>query len=367
MSAEVVLFGLGVGEEDGIGDAEFLDVFGDGFLADFGVVGDADDVEAVGGVLLAEGFEPGHFDLAGGAVGSPEVDDEGWPLKSLRETCLPLRSTRESGGAGLPSSGEGAVGIGVGRRLTECVGDEGDARGLLRLQRRGGARGGYGSRTSTTSEIPATIMNSKSALRISSRASFRASAFRLPASFQFTASRALAFLEHAGAFGQDFGLGLAGTELGEAGEAEVHEGGLLGGVFVGGESDLEVALEVLRHAVWMRELAVAYDLAEVGGFGGRDGEVVGKAVGRAEVAHRQGGLLAEILGGDDAMLDGEAGAGGGAAQADVVRRGWGASCGRRASGSDEDGRKGLDEVDLDGAVVRRCSRVWRWPIGTISA
>src|SRR5438105_12479453 len=50
--AEVVLFGLGIGEEDGIRDAELLRVFRDRVLAHLGVVRNADDMEAVVGVLL---------------------------------------------------------------------------------------------------------------------------------------------------------------------------------------------------------------------------------------------------------------------------------------------------------------------------
>ena len=69
-------------------------------LAGF-VCGDAEDDEALGGVLLVELFKPGHFKLAGCAPGGPKVDEDGLAFEG-GEGDLFAVEIDEREGRGLP-------------------------------------------------------------------------------------------------------------------------------------------------------------------------------------------------------------------------------------------------------------------------
>src|SRR5450631_3403558 len=63
-------------DEDGVVDAHFFREFGDVFGA--GVVhGNAHDLETLGAVFFLELDKPRHLDLAGAAIGCPEIEQDG--------------------------------------------------------------------------------------------------------------------------------------------------------------------------------------------------------------------------------------------------------------------------------------------------
>src|SRR5579864_150767 len=132
----------------------------------------------------------------------------GWPLKSLSETFLPSRLMRVNAGAGLPRRGDSAAG--ESDAAAEVSGTSVTWLSSAALWR---ARMLW-TPDQTTSEIPAAMMNSKSALRITSRTSFRRAAFACPCPSSLSRSgRLLLLLEVPPGFGQDVALAEAGEEL----------------------------------------------------------------------------------------------------------------------------------------------------------
>ena len=104
-----------------MGDGGF--VFGPGGLVgggDFVVLGvDAEDLKALGGVLLFEVDEPGSFQLAGAAPGGPEVDEEGLAFVVGEGDLFAGEVLKGEGGRLLAEErglGVGLLRIGGGRR-----------------------------------------------------------------------------------------------------------------------------------------------------------------------------------------------------------------------------------------------------------
>ena len=82
--------------------------------------------------FLLRSLEPGHLDLAGRAVGAPEVDDQGMAFEVGEGDVLAVEILQRERGRGLAEQWGGCVGRGgVGGG---GVGDEGDFVGLLGFQ-----------------------------------------------------------------------------------------------------------------------------------------------------------------------------------------------------------------------------------------
>ncbi len=70
-------------DQNGVIDAHILGKFGD--IVGAGIVhGYADDLESIGAVFFLELDKPGHLDLAGTAVGCPEIEQDGFAAQ-IRE------------------------------------------------------------------------------------------------------------------------------------------------------------------------------------------------------------------------------------------------------------------------------------------
>lgn len=92
-------------------------------------------------------------------------------------------------------------------------------------------------------------------------------------------------LDQVEACGQDVAFAFARMQLGDAVETEVHEGGLFGRVFFGGEAVVEVGFDLLCHAVWVKQAVACGVFVEMCALGGGDGEVGNIVVGGVPIAH----------------------------------------------------------------------------------
>lgn len=124
VDAAVGFVDLVVGVEDGVGDAGLLHGVLDGL---FGCVVfyNADDLETLTFILLVELLEPRHFDLAGGAPGGPEVDEDGLAFEVVEGEFFAVeRVEREAGSFFAAEVGWRRVVVGLAAFF--AAGDEGD-------------------------------------------------------------------------------------------------------------------------------------------------------------------------------------------------------------------------------------------------